>query len=1050
MPAPLSLPARRLHNLETAVRWALGPLMLGILVIDWLTPLGYAEWALYFVCVGLTLFQGQLTMPWWTALFASTLLGLGLLLSPPGADATTAGVNRAIGAAACWLIAAVIWQALRARLAMQRLVWQREGQAIVAEALRGELSPQAVATQGLRALCTHLGAAAGALYRLEGDQLRLVGGVGLAEHHPAEQPAASGLLGEALQASRPRQLTLVPHDELPLASGLVRGQPAALLLSPVRADRQPTGALELALPAHALRDEDAAQALALLQECQETIGIALRTALIRQHLQRLLEETQQQSEELQTQQEELRVANEELEEQSRALQRSQASLESQQAEMEQTNVHLEERTQQLERQKHALLEVQARLRDNARDLEAANRTKSEFLANMSHELRTPLNSSLILARLLADNAEGTLTGEQVKYAQAILASNNDLLALINEILDLSKIEAGHADLRPEPVELAAVLRRLRETFEPLTQHKQLAFAITTAPGTPSGLVVDSQRLQQVLKNLLANAVKFTERGEVALHVEPAPRDRAAEAALPMRVHFIVSDTGIGIPPEQQAIIFEAFRQADGSTSRRYGGTGLGLSIARELARRMGGDISVASEPGHGSRFTLELPVDGRAAEAAAGMPIAARAIAAAPAAPARASTPTSQVLPESTAADAPPVATPARHDRLILAVEDDAAFGRALQALARDMDFDCRVAGTATEALRLARELRPTGILLDVGLPDASGLSVLEQLKRDPLTRHIPVHMVSATDRERTARELGAVGYVMKPATREALAEAIGQLEQRLQHTVRRLLIVEDDAQLRQSLRLLLASEQLEIVDVGTMAQALEELAATTFDCMVTDLALPDGSGYDLLERMAASEALSFPPVIVYTGRALTRDEEERLRRYSKSIIVKGARSPERLLDEVTLFLHSVEASLPPDQQRLLRQARRRDSVLDGRTLLLAEDDVRNIFALTSVFEPLGAKLQVARNGREAIERLGRADIDLVLMDIMMPEMDGIAAIQAIRARPEWHDLPIIALTAKAMPDDRQRCLDAGANDYIAKPIDIDRLVSLCRVWCPK
>jgi CheY-like chemotaxis protein len=408
------------------------------------------------------------------------------------------------------------------------------------------------------------------------------------------------------------------------------------------------------------------------------------------------------------------------------------------------------------------------------------------------------------------------------------------------------------------------------------------------------------------------------------------------------------------------------------------------------------------------------------------------------------------VAPDSPAADARTEPPPARRERLILAVEDDMAFGRALVALAREMDFDCVLAGSAGEALRLARELRPTGILLDVGLPDASGLSVLEQLKRDPLTRHIPVHMVSAADRSRTARELGAVGYVMKPATREALADAIGQLEQRLQHTLRRLLIVEDDAQLRQSLRLLLASEQLEIVDVGTMAQALEQLATTTFDCMVTDLALPDGSGYDLLERMAASDALSFPPVIVYTGRALTRDEEERLRRYSKSIIVKGARSPERLLDEVTLFLHSVEASLPPDQQRLLRQARRRDSVLDGRTLLLAEDDVRNIFALTSVFEPLGAKLQVARNGREAIERLERADIDLVLMDIMMPEMDGIAAIEAIRGRPEWQDLPIIALTAKAMPDDRQRCLDAGANDYIAKPIDIDRLVSLCRVWCPK
>lgn len=388
--------------------------------------------------------------------------------------------------------------------------------------------------------------------------------------------------------------------------------------------------------------------------------------------------------------------------------------------------------------------------------------------------------------------------------------------------------------------------------------------------------------------------------------------------------------------------------------------------------------------------------------------------------------------------------------RLILAVEDDVAFAEALVVLAHELDFDCVVAGTAEEALALAAELRPNGILLDIGLPDVSGLSVLERLKRNPDTRHIPVHVVSAMDRSQVARELGAIGYAIKPTTRERLAAAIEQLEQTSQRDVRRLLIVEDDSELRHNLELLLGRDQLQIVAVGTLAAALEQLSNVTFDCMVMDLSLPDGSGYDLLEHMAGNDDVGFPPVIVYTGRALSREEEQRLRRYSKSIIIKGARSPERLLDEVTLFLHSVEASLPSDQQRLLREARRRDTILDGRTVLLAEDDVRNIFALSSVLEPLGVNLEIARNGQEAVDRLAQREVDLVLMDIMMPEKDGLTAMREIRAQRHLQDLPIIALTAKAMPDDRERCLQAGANDYIAKPIDVDKLVSLCRVWCSR
>ncbi len=591
----------------------------------------------------------------------------------------------------------------------------------------------------------------------------------------------------------------------------------------------------------------------------------------------------------------------------------------------------------------------------------------------------------------------------------------------------------------------SVLQRLRETFEPMARQKGLALQIEADALAPSQLVVDSQRLQQILKNLLANAVKFTEHGKVSLHVRAGGQGR---------IRFEVCDSGIGIAREQLQVIFEAFRQADGSTRRRYGGTGLGLSISRDLAERMGGSIQVDSEPGRGSCFMLELPLQGAPASEPGEVPAAASiAPAPQPAPPIAARTavaPTVASVAPVTANVADDRGRRQRAGRLILAVEDDATFAEALVALAHELDFDCVVAGTAEEALTLASELRPNGILLDIGLPDVSGLSVLERLKRNPDTRHIPVHVVSAMDRSQVARELGAIGFAIKPTTRERLVTAIEQLEQTSQRDVRRLLIVEDDSELRHNLELLLGREQLQIVAVGTLAGALEQLSAVTFDCMVMDLSLPDGSGYDLLEHMAGNDDVGFPPVIVYTGRALGREEEQRLRRYSKSIIIKGARSPERLLDEVTLFLHSVEASLPSDQQRLLREARRRDTVLDGRTVLLAEDDVRNIFALSSVLEPLGVTLEIARNGQEAVDRLAEREVDLVLMDIMMPEKDGLAAMREIRAQRHLQDLPIIALTAKAMPDDRERCLQAGANDYIAKPIDVDKLVSLCRVWCSR
>lgn len=1014
-------------------------LLAATIALELVVPLGYAVWLAYFLAVGVTVFQRSARAPFIVAVLACVLLVIGFNIAPASSNSAFSLVNRSIGGCAFLMIALIVSRAIQARRDAMRALWLQEAENAVAMSLRGDLGPEQIAEAAATSLGAQLEADVGAVYRLEGGRLQLTGGLALPSGMPASLALQEGVAGQVARDECIRHLKGSDAAVLELQTSLGRLPVRERILAPISSDGTVVGIVELGRArAGAQRDLDRE----LLERCAETIGMALRASLLRAQLVVLLEESQRQGEELQAQQEELRVANEELEEQSRSLLQSQSHLEEQQAELEQSNVQLEERTHELEAQKQALLVAQSQLVRNSNELAATSRYKSEFLANMSHELRTPLNSSLILAKLLADNKDGTLTEEQVKYARAILSSNNDLLALINDILDLSRIEAGHVELADEVVVTDSVLQRLRETFEPMARQKGLALQIEADALAPSQLVVDSQRLQQILKNLLANAVKFTEHGKVSLHVRAAGQGR---------IRFEVCDSGIGIAREQLQVIFEAFRQADGSTRRRYGGTGLGLSISRDLAERMGGSIQVDSEPGRGSCFILELPLQGAPASSAAD-------IAAAPvASPVAAAVPAMQV--PARAPVAPTTTVPSVADdrgrrqhpgRLILAVEDDATFAEALVALAHELDFDCVVAGTAEEALALAGELRPNGILLDIGLPDVSGLSVLERLKRNPDTRHIPVHVVSATDRSQVARELGAIGFAIKPTTRERLVSAIEQLEQTSQRDVRRLLIVEDDSELRHNLELLLGRDQLQIVAVGTLAGALEQLSTVTFDCMVMDLSLPDGSGYDLLEHMAGNDDVGFPPVIVYTGRALGREEEQRLRRYSKSIIIKGARSPERLLDEVTLFLHSVEASLPTDQQRLLREARRRDTVLDGRTVLLAEDDVRNIFALSSVLEPLGVTLEIARNGQEAVDRLAEREVDLVLMDIMMPEKDGLAAMREIRAQRHLQDLPIIALTAKAMPDDRERCLQAGANDYIAKPIDVDKLVSLCRVWCSR
>ncbi|GAB7524744.1 response regulator [Paraburkholderia sp. 2C] len=994
---------------------------------------------------------------------------------------------------------AVLQQQVAHTEQLQQQVWLRSGQRLLAEKVIGQATAPLVGRAILEFLAQYLDVVVAALYvrdRINGE-LRRVATYGFSaesEQNTRNFHDGESLVGQAAASRRTIVLHQVPDNYIKVVSGTGAGAPTSVIVQPIENDGAVNGIVEMGfMRAADARDQE------FLQLVSTSIGDFIEAALYRERLQDALAETQQLNEELQVQQEELRVSNEGLEERGRALVDSQARLEAQQAELEQTNVQLEEYAQRLERQKADLLSAQDELAANAARLEQSSRYKSEFLANMSHELRTPLNSSLILARLLQENRNGNLTDEQVRYAETIHASNSDLLVLINDILDLSKVEAGQITIEPVSVSVDALLRSLREMFEPMATAKHLQFSAQRAPGVPDTIVTDGQRLTQILRNLLANALKFTERGEVVL-------DIAADEAGVLRVD--VRDTGIGIAEDKLEMIFDAFQQADGSTSRQFGGSGLGLSISREFARLLGGRIGVVSDLGRGSVFTLWLPT-GLPAEAAATMAQAAPTPAgnvggtslgtsgasgisgasgapvivgdaSAAAALARAAERGAAATPAGTDSGAAPRASETsaastltgtrpfggsradaarqpidddrddrKHDqRLILAIEDELAFAEILRDLAHELEFDFIHATDAASGVAMVRDLQPTAVLLDVGLPDRSGLTVLEWLKNDPATRHIPIHIVSATDHAEKALHLGAVGYTLKPTARTTLEAAIRRLETRLQQHMKRVLVIEDDHAMRESIRALLQSDSTEIVAVATLGEALEELDRTQFDCVVTDLALPDGTGYDLLERMAADTALQTLPVIVYTGRMLSGDEEHRLRRYSKSIIIKGAKSPERLLDEVTLFLHSVESSLAPEQQRMLRTVRQRDNAFEGRTILLAEDDVRNIFALSHVIEPLGARLEIARNGREALDLLEQgADVDLVLMDIMMPEMDGLTATAQIRANPRFSQLPIIALTAKAMAHDRLRCLEAGADDYISKPIDVDKLISLCRVW---
>ena len=830
-----------------------------------------------------------------------------------------------------------------------------------------------------------------------------------------------GLIGQCALDKRQRLVSDVPSDAAPINSALMRVLPKNVVVFPVLFENQVKAVIELS----SVNSFTTSQ-ITFLEQLTDSIGIVLNSIEATMQTEGLLKQSQQLAGELQTQQKELQQTNEQLE------------LKAQQ--LAERNVEVERKNQEIEQARRALEE-------KATELSLTSKYKSEFLANMSHELRTPLNSILILGQQLTENPDGNLSPKQVEFARTIHGAGTDLLNLISDILDLSKIESGTVTVDAEEILTSSLLETVGRPFRHEAENRQLSFGIEVDGNLARSMVTNSKRLQQVLKNLLSNAFKFTAVGGVKLKVSAVVGGWSAEHPIlntaPAVVAFEVSDSGIGIPLEKQKLIFEAFQQADAGTSRKYGGTGLGLAISRELASLLGGEIHLYSAPGKGSTFTLFLPLK-YSGPTVALRPAPALALASHTAAPALQAAVTQERAVELL--DDRLNLEPG--DTILLIVEDDPHYARVLIDLARDKGFKVLVATRGTEALDLAKQFQPAAVSLDVFLPDMLGWTVLSQLKHNPLTRHIPVQIITLDEDRQHALARGAFSFVNKPTTTEGVSAALTQIKEYARPRRKRLLIVEDNAAEQLSIKELLGHEDIEIVTTDTGAGALAMLRDSPCDCVVLDLRLPDMSGFEVLDQIRKDEELSNVPVVVFTGRELSAEEDAELHTMARSIVVKGVEFPERLLDETSLFLHRVITELPVEKQRMLEKLNSSDEDLIGKTALLVDDDARNIFALSSVLERRGMKVLTATTGHEAIALVeSTPKIAIVLMDIMMPQMDGYQTIGVIRQNAAFARLPIIALTAKAMKGDREKCLEAGASDYLAKPVNTEQLLLAIRMW---
>jgi CheY-like chemotaxis protein/CHASE3 domain sensor protein/putative methionine-R-sulfoxide reductase with GAF domain len=926
--------------------------------------------------------------------------------------------------------------------------WLLTGNFTLNEKTRGEKAEGELAQAVIDQVCDYLKAQVGVMYLYENGQLSLSGSY--AFHYRKNNSSiiqiGEGLVGQAAQEKKTIVFTEIPDDYIKINSGLGNTTPKNIIIIPLLQDGTLKGVMEIG----ATREFSELD-LQFLNMIGENLAIVLNAAQSRTRLKELLEETQRQAEELEAQQEELKQSNEELQEKTELLQKSEAELKAQQEELQQTNEELEEKANLLEEQKDKLENAKMDIETKARELEVTSKYKSEFLANMSHELRTPLNSILILSQLLSENKSKLLGDKEVDFSKNIYNSGTDLLNLINEILDLSKVESGKMELDIADIPLNEINTDINAMFSELAKSKSIDFKMECDDEKLRRVVTDKQRLEQILRNLLSNAFKFTgKNGKVTLAIRELKsniqfKNRKLYNA-PEIILFEVSDTGIGISPDKQGLIFEAFQQADGSTKRKYGGTGLGLSISRELANALGGEIHLQSEEGKGSTFTLYLPFKFDSAlmvpsERTVGLKDK------------KSSPPFSTAKEIVSTSETDENANDDRHniienDKIVLIMEDDPAFSQILLDFVRERNYKGITAMQGNTGLSYARHYKPDAIILDMKLPVMDGMEVLKHLKSDPDLRHIPVQIISGYDKRKEGMDLGAFDFMNKPITKDDLKNTFDKIEDFINKKLKKLLIVEDNETQNMAIKELIGNGDVKSFSAYSGSEAFNMLNSDNFDCVIVDLGLPDMLGFDLLEKIKGNDNLKKIPIVVYTGKDLSKDENTRLMKLANTVVLKTADSKERLLDETMLFLHRVEAKLPKEKQNIIRKLHKTDEVLQNKKVLVVDDDIRNVYSLTNALEEEGMKSIIAENGKAAIKALKEnPSIDIVLMDIMMPEMDGYDATKEIRSIKKFEKIPIIALTAKAMKGDREKCLNVGMSDYVSKPVNIEQLLSLMRVW---